>query len=223
MSSAQGSNPCTFYSTGDGSSWVDATVHPPCGGSFGLEQYNVCSGKPILNISGPSQGYNYNTYTFYANPNTYSSPTDYEWTLSPMLNNDIDDYGTYADYNFYDAYEGYQVVARAKNTCSSGAWGDWSITNISIYESEQFQMSPNPASEFVTISLKKSSESKLKQEKFEAIYSIRIIDVYGNLKYSATRSGDSFTLPVNNLVDGNYFIQITREKKSSNLKLIVKH
>jgi hypothetical protein len=84
-------------------------------------------------------------------------------------------------------------------------------------------MSPNPASEFVTISLKKSSEPELKKEKSDAIYTIRILDVYGNLKHSAIRSGDSFTLPVNNLVDGNYFLQIINGKKVSNLKLIVKH
>jgi len=37
--SAQSSNPCTFSSTGSGSSWVNAIVHPACGG-IELERYN---------------------------------------------------------------------------------------------------------------------------------------------------------------------------------------
>jgi len=221
--SAQGSNPCTFSSTGDGSSWVNAIVHPSTCGGIQLSQYNVWSGKPVLNVSGPDEGYIYNTYTFYANPGTYSSPTDYDWVLNPLYNNVVHDYGSYADIDFYDAYEGYQVVCRAKNTCSSGAWGDWSLTNIDIYEGEKFLLSPNPASESVTISLKQISLPEMKVEELNSIYSVKIVDIYGNLLYSTVKSGSSFAIPVSNLADGNYFVQVINGKKISILKLVVKH
>lgn len=223
ISSGQGTNQCTFSSTGNGSSWVSVIISPSTCGDIQLDHYNVWSGKPVLNVSGPSEGYVNNYYTFYANPGTYSTPTDYYWVLNPLLNSHVYDYGSESEIYFYDEYEGYQVVCRAKNTCSSGAWGDYSLTNIDIYEDEKFLMSPNPASESVTISLKQSSELETKVEKSVAIYTVKIIDVYGNLLSSTIKSGGSFTLPVSNLANGNYFVQIVNGKKISNLKLVVKH
>lgn len=221
--SYQGSNPCTFSATGNGSSWVKAILHPSCG-TVELPQYTVWAGKPVLYISGPYEGYVGNYYTFDANAGTYSNPTEYDdWILNPLLNNHIYDYGSYADFSFEDAYEGYQIVCRAKNSCST-EWGDWGVANISIYENEGFFLvAPNPASEFVTVSINNSSKSSIKQKNINAIYNIRVIDFFGNLYLSATKSGDSFTIPVYNLKDGNYIVQIQHDKKLSSLKLIVKH
>jgi len=220
--SLQGSNPCTFSSTGDGSSWVSAIVHPACGG-IKLEKYDVWSGKPLLNVSGPSEGYIYNTYTFYANPGFYSNPVDYEWILNPLLNNHVYNYGYYADIAFYDSYMGYQVVSRAKNACcGSGVWGDWSLTNIDIYEDNNFLISPNPASEFITVTLQRPTNAG-EIENSISLYTVRIFDTYGNMMYSSIKSGYSFTLPVSHFMNGNYFVQITDGRVISVLMLVIKH
>jgi hypothetical protein len=97
------------------------------------------------------------------------------------------------------------------------------LTNIDIYEGEKFLLSPNPASESVTISLKQISLPEMKVEELNSIYSVKIVDIYGNLLYSTVKSGSSFAIPVSNLADGNYFVQVINGKKISILKLVVKH
>lgn len=84
-------------------------------------------------------------------------------------------------------------------------------------------MSPNPASEFVTITLQQPSEIDLSLKNSNTVYDIRILDIFGKLKYSTKRSGDSFSVPLNSLNDGNYFLQIIDKGKISNLRLVVKN
>jgi len=102
----------------------------------------------------------------------------------------------------------------------------WEISIEDDY-GERYSLSPNPASEIVTVTVKNSVPTDdrtidVTNDK-NTIYSIRIFDYYGVLYYSATKSGTSFTLPVDNLTDGNYIIQISDGNKISNLKLVVKH
>jgi hypothetical protein len=220
--SQDGSNPCTFVSTGNGASWVNAIVHPPCGG-FQLTQYDVWSGIPQLNVTGPSEGTIYNTYTFYANPATYSSPTDYDWILNPLLNNEVNDYGYYSDIDFYDEYEGYQVICRAKNVCSSGAWGEWSLINIIIYDGERFIISPNPASDFLTVSKSLASNQLSIDSKLDPIYEVKIYDLNGILRLSSKNTGNKFLIPLNNLKDGKYYLQISKNNKHFIYPFIIKH
>jgi hypothetical protein len=91
-----------------------------------------------------------------------------------------------------------------------------------------FSLSPNPASETVTVTKKVSGaadgiDNAAISEDATTVYTIRIIDFYGALHYSATRSGDSFTFPVSGLKDGQYIIQISEGKNTTSLPLIVKH
>ena len=226
--SAQGSNPCTFSSTDNGPSWIRVKIKTNSNNGYvTLPQHNVWSGVPILNVSGPEFGYTYNTYTFYANPGAYSNPTSYTWILNPLLGNNVYNYGSYADIAFYDPWEGYQVISRAQNTCGLG---DYSVWNISIYDGgEEYSLFPNPASEVLTVTVKRFTSTangfidKLVDNEINIIYTIRIFDFYGNLQLSTTRSGSSFTLPISNLKDGNYIVQIANGKKSSNLQLVIKH
>jgi len=211
----------------DGPAEVIFTIHFSCGLKDLTYKKDFWFGKPILNyVTGPDEGYIYNTYTFYAYPQRNPlSQAEYTWILNPLLNNDVRPYYDYADISFYDAWEGYQVVARAENTCGMT---DWALTNITIYDDgERFLMSPNPASEIVTITVVKPSKSGIKTEETKSedvntIYTIRIIDFYGNLHYSTTRSGPSFTISVNNIKDGDYIVQINNGKRITNLRLVIK-
>ena len=223
--SNQGSNPCEFEPDEEGDDgWIDATLTDNSY-QISLSHKDVWVGVPPLDyVSGPDEGYVYNTYTFYAHPQRDPlSQAEYEWILNPLLDNDVRPYYDYTDIAFYDAYCCYQVVARAYNTCG---YSDYEFTNIEIYDSKRmFVLSPNPASEFVTISLAKSVSSDLNEAEIKLStidYSIQIVDLYGNLHFSGTRSGDSFTIPVNNLKNGNYFVHINDGKEKFNLKLIIK-
>ena len=116
---------------------------------------------------------------------------------------------------------GYNVYARAQNSCGTGAYGS---TNIWIHD--YWLLSPNPASDIVTITRVVSDKDNTKvisSDSENTTCDIQILDYYGSLHYQTTKSGDSFTIPVSNLKNGNYFVKITDRNKTFNLKLVVKH
>ena len=116
-------------------------------------------------------------------------------------------------------------MARAQNSCGTGEYGE---TNIWIHDCYYFMLSPNPASESVTVSRKASANSDLKAsslstEELSKVFSVKVLDIFGNLHYSTTRSGEEFTIPTQNLKEGNYFVQISDKGKIvSNLQLVIK-
>ncbi|TAL75075.1 MAG: T9SS type A sorting domain-containing protein [Bacteroidetes bacterium] len=56
-----------------------------------------------------------------------------------------------------------------------------------------------------------------------AKYTIRIFSSQGTLLSTVTRAGKSFTIPLNNLRDGIYVIELNDGKNSYRQQLIVKH
>ncbi len=224
--SGQGTNNYTVraYGWASGPGWGKATLNSS---DEGLK-YEVWVGPPALEVTGPDEGYTYNTYTFYADPiGPYSNSSNYNWVLNPLYGNHVYNYGDYADIAFYDPYEGYQVLSRAQNTCGTG---DYAVWNIYIYNYwEEYSLYPNPASDIVTITVKRIASPNngmivdINANDINTIYTIRIFDFYGVLHYSTTKSGNIFSVPVSNLKDGNYIVQINNGKKLSNLHLVIKH
>lgn len=223
--------------TCSGSGWVTATM---TSGSYSLSitYSNFWAGPPTCEPSGPTEGIPYNTYTFYANAGTYSAPTSYNWILSPVLDNNLYSYGSYADIAFYTEYSNYQVVVRAANTCGTGQYG---VTNINISdggkgisseaepEVKGYTLYPNPASESVTINTiissgtkKKPSDSK-SYKKEPSTYLIKIVDLSGIVHYSTEGSGYSYTFPVNTLKIGQYIVIINDGLNNSTIPLLIKH
>ncbi len=205
--------------------WVQPTITKDAN-TCTLYRRNVWVGTPKFNISGPSEGCPNVEYMFEAIPRTYSNPSLlYSWAIYPNDGNIItSNGGTYAYITFNNPYSisGYDVKVRAQNTCGLG---DYSIGNIWIHECYYFKLSPNPASDIVTITrvVSEGSNTKVTSSGENTIYNIKIIDYYGTLHYQTTKSGDSFTIPVSGLKDGNYILQITIGDKISSLKLVVKH
>ena len=225
--SAQGANPCTFSSTGSGSSWVRATLVTGSD-SVTMPDKVVWSGTPQFYVSGPSEGCPNVEYVFEATPKPYSNPSyDYSWAIYP---NDgyisTSDGGRYAYIYFYNVYSvaGYDVKVRAQNACGLG---EYSMGNIWVHECYDFLLSPNPATETVTITkvAANSGENTTKSTGSVdegTIFTIRIIDFYGSLHFTTTKSGSSFTIPISNLKDGNYIVEITNGKNIINKQLVIK-
>jgi|WetSurMetagenome_2_1015567.scaffolds.fasta_scaffold38104_1 hypothetical protein len=226
-SSSQGSNPCTFVSSGSGSSWIRATISTN-NGSVTLPDYIVWSGKPVMTITGPTEGCPNVQYMFQTQPTgLYSGASNYAWDIYPYNGYiSTSNGGVYAYITFYAPYSasGYQVKVRAQNTCGTG---NYTTNYVWIHTCSYYLISPNPASETVTITeYKTSSDGSIRESNLEdsnLVSTIRIIDFYGMPIYETTRSGESFTLSIGNLKNGNYIIQIMKGGKTSNLQLIVKH
>jgi hypothetical protein len=229
LPSNKNTNPIVATVNGNGPGWLLATVSSStCSASV---QYTVWVGTPVLSISGPSSGCTNNTYNFTASPTgPYANESNYTWNLVPLNGNYLSPYGYQNNscaITFYNPYSasGYSVQSRAQNSCGIGGYG---TTNIYIHNCYMFSLSPNPASETVTVTKKvlggtDNSVYAPIYDDLNTIYSIRILDFYGSLCYSTTKSGDSFTFPVSSLKDGNYIVQIIDGKDVYNIQLIVKH
>lgn len=214
-------NPCIFVSTGNDIGWVKAVLSTSCITGRDSMQYSVWSGTPKTYISGPGSGYTYHTYTFYANPSTYSNATSFIWNLNPLNSNHIYNLGSYADIAFYNPGGYYQILARAQNTCGLG---EYSWRGISIYFSMSYSLSPNPASDNVTLTITEADPEKaaIADPEF-ANYTVSIYNFYGILQSNFKKAGRNFTLPVSNLKNGNYIVNITNGEETKSLPLVVKH
>ncbi len=211
--------------------WVEATLSSSCG-SITLAKYSVWVGPPSVTVTGDATSDCTNTTHYFTATQTsyYANPTSFSWNLVPLNGNTVSPYGyqnsQYA-ITFYNPYSasGYTVQARASNSCGTGSYGS---TSIYIHTCLTFLLSPNPASGTVTVTKQISGASQIESsaalsEDASTIYTIRIINYYGSLQYTTTRSGDSFTIPINTLKDGQYIVQFSNGKEVFNSQLIVKH
>lgn len=225
----------TSNSSYSGISYIEVTITSPIGGGQTdvktSKRIEFWVGTPIVSITGPDEGCTYTSHTFRAQPTHYlSNPTSYSsWGIDPN-----DGYistsgaGEYAYITFYNEYSvaGYDVEVKGTNTCGTGSFG---YGNIWIYDCYYYTITPNPASDIVTINRVKASEDTdgktilTKSDDENTTCDIQIIDYYGSLHLQTKKSRDSFTLPVSNLKDGTYFVKITNGNKTSSLKLVVKH
>ncbi|MFZ2339269.1 MAG: T9SS type A sorting domain-containing protein [Bacteroidales bacterium] len=82
-------------------------------------------------------------------------------------------------------------------------------------------VSPNPASATVTISVVTAVAGAVNLPDINAVYDVSIHDMNGVLQSRKEYSGDRFTIPVNNLKDGNYLIRIDNGKSVSVKQLII--
>jgi subtilisin family serine protease len=201
------------YASGPG--WVHASLNSGCAGLT----YSVWVGGPQVEVTGPSEGYVGNTYTYYAN--TVPQATSYQWTLSPPYDgNNIYNYGYWADAAFNAPQEGYfQIGCTAHNTCGDGI----GTTYIYIYNGGYgYSISPNPASNEITVTVIITDSNK-KFDYSNTDYEVAIYNIYGVLQSQKKYSGESFTIPVYNLRDGTYILKIDNGKFVVNKQLIVKH
>lgn len=227
--SGQGTDNYVVRASSSGAGWVQATLSSGCNPT--VPQYPLWVGPPILTVKGDTTiACTYTTHYFGATTSYYANATNFTWDLVPLNGNYLSPYGYNNDHcaiTFYNPYSasGYTVRARAQNSCGTS---DYGTTSIWIRTCLYFSLSPNPASETVTLTKKVSGatdgvDNAAISEDATTIYTIHIIDFYGALHYSTTRSGDTFTFPVSGLKDGQYIVQITEGKNTISLPLIVKH
>lgn len=219
--SGQGTDNYVVRASSSGSGWVQATLSSGC--SPTVPQYPVLVGSPTpsitaIKVSGPGEPTHYDfTATFYAG-------ATYNW----YVNNSFKSSGSNTFDWYFQCRQTSSVKCNISTSCGTSSFSN-SISKTGECRSlSEFTLSPNPASETVTITKKVSGVSDAIDntsisEDVTTRYTIRIVDLYGALQYSALRSGDSFTFPVSGLKDGQYIVQLTDGKNTTSLSLIVKH
>jgi hypothetical protein len=224
-------NPIVGTANGNGLGWIQATINSTSCGSVTLPQYQVWVGPfdfPV--VTGTAEVCPNTQYDYRTQPPLGLSIYDYSysWTYpSGWYQNNIGANGivltTPSDYT-----SGAVEVSITNECGASNYAGRYVWSNPDCYE--YYSISPNPASNEVrvTVNNKVSEIAETKSsvgisKVVRTKYTIQILDFYGSLLYSATKSGDSFTIPISNLKDGQYFVHITNGKNTTSLPLIVKH
>jgi hypothetical protein len=214
MSISGSGNSVTATITGNGAGWIHAEIYSPYSGTTISSEKSVWAGIPIVayvvgsDYVQPNIPYLYYTYP----PNEPLSSATYSWQLIPSIGSIYSSYD-YADITF-DYPDLCRVIAEATNTCGYS----YGYLDVTISDEEYYTLSPNPASEEVTISV-----YGLKVTTNEPVFSINVFNMFGILQSKYIRSGKSFSIPLGNLQDGNYIIRINNGKQIVSKQLIVKH
>jgi hypothetical protein len=194
----------------------------------------------------------YTLYWFYGQPfntndNHVPNGLDSHWASSYNWSCDTNPYGVWpngercANFSFYFTNPGSNcwVTLDAMNACGTTSYRQSVTVSYQYY----FSLSPNPASDNVTVTILKRSmtpqtnpgnplpdsivQTMSKQSAPEmqtnipVTYTVKIVNSFGSLLYSSKKSGDSFIIPVGNLGKGNYLVQISDGKTVSSQTLII--
>jgi len=231
ITSGQGTSSCSFAATGNGASTVYATIYINSTGH--TYSKSVWAGKPVVtSINGPTEGYTYTQYNYWTNPSRNSlSQSQYTWVVNPETYGFNYQYYDWVTITFYQPYPYYLVRTRATNTCGASSWV---YKNVYIY-GYYFSMYPNPASNEVAITINEAECQAIEDNEISEVsvskaittdqitYSIRIYNSLGTLVSTATRTGTSFNIPITNLRDGTYIVELNDGKNSYHEQLIIKH
>lgn len=216
---------------------IQAAVTSPSG-TVSNVPFAVWVGTPsIINVSGPR-------YTQVGASTSYCATltdagakvTSYNWSLMPgTFNNYFNPGGLNCYITWYKAGE-YMLQVNAQNSeCGTGATYYYPVT---VGLGGYLSLSPNPASNNVQASVIKARDISTTQDSASitasklvtsanqdlvSTYTVRIYNGFGTLIYSIKKSGNEFTIPVNNLKDGTYIVEANDGNESYKQQLIVKH
>jgi len=216
--------------SGTGDAWVRIQITTPSGEVATSSKYYTWVGKAqVQSISGPSSTTPYSYNYYYANVN-HSSGTTYNWMVSPT--------GPYVDPSpgevnsclviFYTSGS-YTVLARANNVCGTSTWCG---KGVYVSGGKSMSLFPNPASEYFTITLKENplisiTENNINENSIKSDgpknYRIRIYNNQGMLVSNLTRSGVTFNVPAQNVLDGVYIVEVDDGQTVLRAQLIIKH
>lgn len=211
--SAQGSNPCTFIPYQQGApGTIDASISFD-GNSYSVIDKSVWVGVPAtlydITCESGEPGYVGEPSSFSVSP---GGSVEFNWDVYPTA--DIFyNYLGYARINWYTSGE-HVVYVNSYNECGSS---NTVYYYIDVYEG--FLLSPNPASDEVVLTVAGFDKMEDPNQLFEVI----ITDMSGVLQSRFKFSGEKFTIPVYNLKNGTYILNINDGKKKVAKQLIVIH
>lgn len=210
--SGQGTREVTLRSNNTGSATISATYNHGNGNIVCQKSVWVGTHDVEVWAEGGDGGYAGNAFPFYITP--FYEGDNIDWSVSPY--GEVTDLGNGYASIYFDSPNYYTIWARNYNECG---YGNPAYVYFNVIEGG-FLLSPNPASDQITITVKKDKSINVTSDK---IYEVSILDIYGTLKSKNTSSGESFVIPIHNLTDGTYIVKINEGKTFVTKKLIIKH
>lgn len=226
----------------NGPGYVQATVNRSGCGSYTLPQFVVWAGTPQIT----NQKVDGNSYS----PGAQICPGNHWLNVTPVGGNagtatwTVPGNIPYSvgtnllNFTLPSSVSSVSITVRSANTCGTGVNWSFYLSKKSYGCSGYYSMTiyPNPASDNVTInideeiSLITSSSDELGTVELSdaqvgepITYTINIYNNQSSLLSSIRRSGKSFNVPLNNMRDGTYIIEVSDGKNSYRQPLIVKH
>ena len=158
------------------------------------------------------------------------------WTVPPGITYFV---GTNTlDFTFPSDASSVAITARSANTCGTGPNSSFYLTKkyYGCGRSNGMTLFPNPASDYVTITiiedqpLVEYNDSSVNDmvntdiiDDEPTTYIIRIYNNQSILLSTWTRSGKSFNIPLTNIRDGTYIIEVSDGENIYRQQLFVKH
>lgn len=224
-------------SSSSGIGWVQATITPTSGGcgSVTLPQFPVWVGKfESTYVIGQAPVCPGSLYTYTAQvPGGHSSAYSYSWTYpSGWYNN-----GQNQNFILLQTPQ-YNMTYGTVRVSITNACGTSGYSGITVYPRSgcggYFSFYPNPASDNITINMDNNSSAVTTDDADLSIianvniirstnFTIRIYNSQGTPISTKIRSGMSFDIPLINMHDGTYILEVSDGKNISRQQLIVKH
>jgi subtilisin family serine protease len=233
--SAQGSNPCTFKATGNGATWIEATIYDNSScGSFVLPRYSLFAGSPtpsisVHQISGEGEPL---TVLFTASPFITGAANTYKWYVNNVLSE------SNLAFNEFDRYipcnQTINVKCSISNSCGTSTFSSNAVVSNDCSGGKNIVISPNPAAENIQVNIILPNESdttnntlllnsiETSRSKVNS-YLINITDAMGAIVHSSKQSINSFIIPIANLKNGNYILSVIDGTSIYQKQLIIKH
>jgi hypothetical protein len=213
--SSQGSNPCTFSSSGTGSGIIEATIYTNCGNTT-LPVKTVWKGVSMINsISGPQFLPNGGNWVYTANVSGAEGAT-YQWAVSPSL--PLTSYGDNAEISFPSANGDYAISLTVTGLCGSSSTYYY---YVATGEYEPFIIFPNPTTGESTLTL--SPETNENALDSDTDWDLEIYSESQTLKSKQTKlRGKSAKIQTNGWKEGVYLVRVKYNNMVLTGKLVVK-
>jgi len=225
------SNPSLFQKISNGNGSIYATVTNSCGSSntSDIQIHTGPYSSSDYPIAGPSSA-PCRQYVYYSIP-SLSGVTSINWTW-PSGWTYVSGQNT-TNLALRTGTTGGMVLAGVNNIC--GQSGSYANKYTSVYGSCLYSMvvTPNPASNIIDVLISdelsilsdstSSTNAKINLTNKPTEYKITIMDNMGTIHYSSTMYSKTFTLPVNELRNGNYYITAFDGINLYTTQLIIMH
>ena len=224
-------NTASFTSNGyNGYGSVTAKFDAGCGSKS--TPMSVVIGSPVP--GSVSIDFNAPPNRFTATIDGIPTATNYKWYLDGILKFNTSQTSVIFNRQLANCGHVYYVDVTETNACGTSTISHGEVSEDPCYYG--FSVSPNPAASTVTLAIgtAENSTSLLSASAMDATklkskfistssYIVRIYDNFGVLKSTSNQSGDSVTLPVGNLDNGIYIVEVNDGKNSYKQQMIIQH
>lgn len=212
----QGTNQCTFQKSSNGNGTIDATVTSGCGSyTVSLSIHAGPYSSSDYPITGPSSA-PCRSYVYYSIP-SLQGVTSINWTWPSSWTYSLGQNTT--NLALRTGTSGGMIMVGVNNQC--GQSGSYASKYTSVYGScLSMSVSPNPASEYINVVIQDTARV---QDMASINYRVTILDNNGVICTNTVKNSMSFTLPIQNLRNGNYLINVSDGKSLLTCPLIVSH